>query len=74
MVVRFLDPRAMTVLITGGTAGFGRAAAHRFAKAGAKASRQVGGRCLNGWISFIDGLIDRSMQAHACGVAELAGC
>lgn len=36
MAVRFLDPRKMVVLVTGATAGFGKATAQRFAQAGAK--------------------------------------
>ena len=35
-MVRFVDPRSLTVLITGGTAGFGEAAARRFLGQGSR--------------------------------------
>jgi hypothetical protein len=46
--VRFLDPQKMVVLITGATAGFGRAAAQRFAAAGAKVIHPHACICVGG--------------------------
>ena len=35
-MVSMLDPKTLTVLVTGATAGFGAATARRFAKAGSR--------------------------------------